>query len=145
MPRLLLTLLILLLAGCTLPRLPPMPEDAVAKRFKPMPDKSVIYLVRHRLDPSYIVPVVFDDQMIGSTYGGTYMRIETSAGKHRLSGFAADSGSITLTTEPGKLYFVQHSAYGFLYSFHNSNFQLVDGAYGRTLVMGGEISALISQ
>jgi hypothetical protein len=40
-----LLIALLLLAGCVAP-LPPMPEDAVAKRFEPLPDKAVIYLAR---------------------------------------------------------------------------------------------------
>jgi hypothetical protein len=40
---------LLLLVGCAA-QLPPMPEDATAKRFEPLPDKGVIYLVRPRTD-----------------------------------------------------------------------------------------------
>ncbi len=143
MQRILVTLLVLL-AGCA-PPLPPLPEDAIAKRFEPVAGKSVIYLVRHSMDPSYIAPVTLDDRMIGSTYKGTYIRIETASGKHRLGGFAGDSGSISLSTDPGRLYFVEHKAFGFRGSFSRSSFQLVDAAYGRELVLGGQISALVSQ
>ena len=73
MARILLIGAILLFAGCG--QLPPMPEDAVAKRFEPLPDRAVIYLARHRFDRDFIAPVMLDDQMIGSTYRGTYMRI----------------------------------------------------------------------
>lgn len=139
----LLIITVLLLTGCVAP-LPPMPEDAVAKRFEPVPGKAVIYLVRHALEPSYVAPVALDDQMIGSTYRGTYIRIETPAGKHQLSGIAGDSGNITLNTEAGKLYFIQHNARGYR-SFVSSTYQRVDDAYGRSLVMGGQISALITQ
>lgn len=136
-------LLLLLLAGCVAP-LPPMPEDAAAKRFEPVPGKAVIYLARHALEPGFIAPVALDEQMIGSTYRGTYIRIEVPAGRHRLSGIAGDTGTIRLDTEPGKLYFVQHSTYGYR-TFVSSSFRLVDAGYGRALVMGGEITALISR
>lgn len=138
-----LLIALLLLAGCVAP-LPPMPEDAVAKRFEPLPDKAVIYLVRPGVDPSWVAPVVLDDQMIGSTYRGNYMRIEVPAGAHLLRGMAGDSGSIKLTTKPGELYFVQHNAYGYR-SFVYSSFSLINSRDGRSLVMGGQISALITQ
>jgi hypothetical protein len=140
--RFLLIAAILLFAGCA--PLPPMPEDAVAKRFEPLPDRAVIYLVRHRFDRDFIAPVMLDDEMIGSTYQGTYMRIEVPAGMHQLAGFAADSGRIRFDTKAGQIYFVQHTAHGFR-SFNSSGFDLVDAAYGRTLVLNGQMTALITR
>ncbi len=142
MTKVLLTA-ILLLAGCAV-QLPPMPEDAVAKRFEPIPDKAVIYLARNAVEPTFVAAVALDDQMIGSTYRGTYIRIEIPAGRHQLRGIAGDSGAIRLDTEPGKIYFVQHTAHGYR-SFVSSTFDLVDTAYGRSLVMGGQITALITR
>jgi len=139
---LLLVFLTLLSLGCA--QLPPPPEDAAAKRFETIPDKSVIYLARHALEPGYVAAVALDDNMIGSTYRGTYMRIEVPAGKHRLRGMAGDSGSIDLVTEAGKVYFIQHRAHGYR-SFVSSSFDQVDAAYGKSLVLGGEITALITQ
>lgn len=143
MTRALFLTAILLLAGCAA-QLPPMPEDAVAKRFEPLPDKAVIYLARHAVEPTFVATVALDDQMIGSTYRGTYIRIEVPPGRHHLRGIAGDSGSIKLDTEPGKIYFVQHTAYGYR-SFARSSFDLVDTTYGRALVMGGQITALVTR
>ena len=143
MTRLLLvSCLSLIFSGCA--QLPPPPEDAAAKRFEAIPGKSVIYLARHALEPSFVAPVALEDNMIGSTYRGTYMRIEVPAGKHRLRGMAGDSGAINLVTEPGKVYFVQHSAHGYR-SFVSSSFDPVDANYGKSLVLGGQITALITQ
>jgi hypothetical protein len=132
----------LIFSGCA--QLPPPPEDAAAKRFEAIPGKSVIYLARHALEPSFVAPVALEDNMIGSTYRGTHMRIEVPAGKHRLRGMAGDSGAINLVTEPGKVYFVQHSAHGYR-SFVSSSFDQVDANYGKSLVLGGQITALITQ
>lgn len=141
---LLIALLVLTFAGCAQYQLPPPPEDAAAKRFEIVPGKSVIYLARHVMEPRYVATVVLDDHMIGSTYSGTYMRIELPAGTHILHGMAGDSGSITLKTEPGKLYFVEHRAYGYR-DFTHSSYLQVDPERGRSLVMGGKITALITQ
>jgi hypothetical protein len=131
-----------LLAGCA--QLPPPPEDAAAKRFEPIRDKAVIYLARHALEPTYVAPVALNDDMIGSTYRGTYMRLELPPGKYRLHGMGGDSGSIALTTEAGKIYFVQHSAHGYR-NFVSATFDQVSADYGRSMVMGGQITALITR
>jgi hypothetical protein len=136
-----LLLAMLLITGCA--QLPPPPEDAVAKRFENMPDRAVIYLARHALEPSYIAPVMLDDQMIGSTYRGTYMRIEIPAGTHVLRGLAGDSGGIRMSVEAGKIYYVQHRAYGYR-TFVSSSFDPVGPEHGRSLVMGGQLTALIN-
>jgi hypothetical protein len=137
---LLIAMLLVLSTGCA--QLPPPPEDASAKRFESLPGKAVIYLARHALEPGFVAPVAIDDTMIGSTYRGTFMRIEVPAGNHILRGMAGDNGSINLATEAGQLYFVQHRAHGYR-GFVSSSFDLVDAAYGRELVMGGQITALV--
>mgnify|MGYP000331645167 CR=1 FL=1 len=136
-----LLLAMLLITGCA--QLPPPPGDAAAKRFETLPDRAVIYLARHALEPSYIAPVALGDQMIGSTYRGTYMRIEVPAGTHVLRGMAGDSGSITITVAAGQIYYLQHRAHGYR-SFISSSFDQVNPDSGRSLVMGGELSSVIN-
>lgn len=136
-----LLLAMLLITGCA--QLPPPPEDAIAKRFEPLPDRAVIYLARHALEPSFVAPVMLDDQMIGSTYRGTYMRIEVPAGTHVIRGMAGDSGSIKITVAAGQIYYLQHHAYGHR-SFVSSSFNPVNPDQGRSLVMEGQLTALIN-
>jgi len=138
-----LLLAILLITGCAQYQLPPPPEDAAAKRFEALPDRAVIYLARHALEPSYIAPVVLGDQMIGSTYRGTYMRIEVPAGTHVLRGMAGDSGDIKMTVAAGQIYYLQHRAYGYR-TFVSSSFSPVTPELGRSLVMGGQIASLVN-
>ena len=135
-----LLLAMLLITGCA--QLPPPPEDAVAKRFEPRPDRAVIYLARNIVDPTFIAPVMLDDLMIGSTYSGTYMRIEIPAGTHIFSGMAGDSGGIKITVAAGQIYYLQHRAYGHR-TFVSSSFDQVDPGQGRLLVTRGQLSALI--
>jgi hypothetical protein len=135
---------LLLLAGCAA-QLPPMPEDAAAKRFETLPDKGVIYLVRPRTDRDYIAPVLLNDQMVGSTFRGTFLRFEVPPGLHRLRGMASDNGSVTLDIKQGEIYFIQHNAFGHRGSFINSTYQVVDASRGRSLVMDGQISGLITR
>ncbi len=127
----------LLLAGCI--QLPPLPEDAVAKRFEPVPDRAVIYLVRPALDRHFAAPVVLNDQFVGSTYKNTYVRMEVPAGLQRLRGYAGDSAAIDLPTLPGQIYFVQQTTHGYR-SFTGSSFQWVDERHGRAMVAAGQLN-----
>lgn len=141
MIRYLLLTALLVIAGCA--QLPPPPEDAAAKRFEALPDRAVIYLARPAPEPTFIVPVMLNDRMIGSTYHGTYLRIEIPAGRHVLRGMAGDSGGITLDAAAGQIYYVEHRAYGYR-TFVSSSFIAVDSRRGQALVRNGQIAALVS-
>lgn len=106
--RILLT--VLLLAGCA--QLPPTPEDIQARKMESLPDKSVIYVVRSAMDSREISGLVLDDRAQIATLGGTYYRWEVAPGMHRVAGFASANESVTLTTAPGKIYFLEHTVNG---------------------------------
>ena len=50
-----LILLIFLISGCV--QLPPSPQDIEAKRFTPVADKAVIYIVRSPVDSHNAAPI----------------------------------------------------------------------------------------
>ena len=122
----------LLLAGCV--QLPPTPQDLQAKQFEALPDKAVIYVVRDypELIDAGATLKLGDSGMI-TTYPGTYYRWEVPPGAHRISGYAGDSGSITIVTEAGRIYFVQQRLIP-LISFPQSQFFLIADPYGRAAV-----------
>ena len=41
--------------------MPPLPGDAAARNFQSVPDRAVIYLVRHPLERDFVAPVLLDD------------------------------------------------------------------------------------
>jgi hypothetical protein len=47
-----------------------------------------------------------------ATLAGTYYRWEVAPGAHRVAGFASASESVTLTTAPGGIYFLEHTVLG---------------------------------
>src|SRR5262245_66169964 len=97
---------VLALGGCA--GLAPDAQDVEAKRFEPLPDKAVIYLVRG--EPLYSdrpVPVWLGNMMMITTYPDTYYRWEVPPGTHRISGHDTDFGTITVAAEPGRVYFVE--------------------------------------
>lgn len=127
-----LFLALFLLAGCA--QLPLTPQDLQARNFQALPDKAVIYLVRDYPDFSDQPATVWlGDSGMVTTYAGTYYRWEVPPGTHRIAGFGPDNGSITLSTEPGRLYFVQQRLQPFL-RFPQSAFYVVAEPFGRAVV-----------
>ena len=132
-------LLALALAGCA--PLPPSPQDLEAKRFEPAPGKAVIYLVRDLPDISReAASVMLDDNMMGSTYPGTFFRWVVAPGRHQIRGFAGDAGSITLDFAPGAIYYVQQSFTRGFTGFGHSLFRPIAEPYGRSAVIRGELA-----
>lgn len=133
-----LPVVLLMLAGCA--QLPPMPGDAAAKRFEPVSDRAVIYVTRNALERNFVAPIMLNDEMMGSTYRGTYIRMVVPGGKYRVAGFSGDSGRIDIQTEPGRVYFINQTTHGYS-SLSGSQFQLVDAQYGRSVVLGGTMAS----
>jgi hypothetical protein len=123
----------LTLAGCQ--QLPLSPEDLQAKKFAAVPDKAVIYLVRDSPDFSdQPATIRLGDNVMITTYTGTYYRWEVPPGAHRITGYAADIGTITLQAEAGRIYFVRQQRAPFVH-VQSSHFYLVSEPEGRAAVM----------
>jgi hypothetical protein len=102
---------VMALAACA--PMAPSAGSAAAPAIQGTPGKAVIYLVRTRPDTSDLTgALTLDGQMIGPTYTGTYLRLEVTPGRHRIAGYAQDTGAITLDTQADRIYFVQHSVSG---------------------------------
>lgn len=122
----------MLLAGCQ--QLPLTPEDLEARKFEPVPDKAVIYVVRSAPDFSSVqAQIRLGDKLLLKTYPGTYYRWEVPPGRHTIAGYAEDIGTITVEAERGRLYFVQQRVTRLMVT--NSGFELVREAEGRALVL----------
>jgi hypothetical protein len=128
------TLVAILLVGACAP-LPPTREEVEAQRFEPVAGQSVIYIVRPYPDASsQPTPLWLDDRVMGSTYPGTFYRWVVAPGRHRIAGYAGDSGRIDLETAPGGLYFVFQS-FGRPFGLSGiSYFQQLDPSTGAALV-----------
>lgn len=135
--RILLT--VLLLAGCADLQLPPSPQDIQGKKFESVPDKSVIYIVRTRMDSNEVSGLSLDDRGQISTFRATYYRWEVAPGAHRVAGIGRANESVTLTTAPGKIYFLEHTVLGSPRMGATSTWlRQIGDAEGRTLVMNSK-------
>ena len=131
-----------LMAGCTSMSTGYQAGGPVPQIESAPTGKAVIYVVRTRPDTSYLTaPLVLDDRIIGPTYAGTYMRLEVSPGRHRLTGYSDDNGSITLDVQADRIYFVQHSVSGsWRATSPHSFFTMMNEARARA-AMAGAVNA----
>jgi hypothetical protein len=81
--------------------------EIVARLFKPVPGKAVIYLLRDRGDVWTLdVPVRLDGRPMGATAPLTYFRWEVEPGKHVLVSDTVPPAVLEVATEPGGVYYV---------------------------------------
>jgi hypothetical protein len=136
MRRILLTGL--LLAGCA--QLPPTAEDIQAKKFEVLPSKSVIYIVRTPMDSQETSGLSLDGRGQIATFQRTYYRWEVEPGTHRVAGMGWANEEVTLTTAPGKLYFLQHTVLGERRSgAQNTRLKQISEEAGRALVAHSQL------
>lgn len=138
LPRIAAIVALIWLAGCA--PLPPTPQDIQAKKFETVPDKAVVYLFRDAPDfADAAATVLVNDSVQGTTYPGTYLRLELAPGRHRVSGFALDPGVIEFEALPGRIYFLQQSVAHSFSRMHSSYFRFVGDTHGRQAVLRSEL------
>jgi hypothetical protein len=128
---------VLALLGCASMSTGPQ-AGGPAPQIVSTPGKAVVYIVRTRPDTSYLTgTLVVDERVVGSTYAGTYMRLELTPGRHRISGYGQDSGAITIDVQSDQIYFVQHSVSGsWRAQSPHSFFTVLSEARGRAALVG---------
>lgn len=138
MLRALIALLSLAAAGCA--QLPPTPADIAAKKFEPLPDKAVIYVVRQPMDSQEPAGLMMENGEQVTTLPGTYYRWEVSPGTHRILSLTPHSVTLTIDTQPGRIYFVRHTVIGTLRTGPTlAALTPIDERLGRSLVLGSEM------
>jgi hypothetical protein len=126
-------LVTLLLAGCA--QAPIDPQTYRDPAFETLPDRSVIYIVRTPMDSRESSGLVLDERMHFPSRAGAYYRWEVAPGTHRVEGFASASESVTLTTAPGGIYFLEHTVLGnWRDGVLLTNLRPIDAHRGRALV-----------
>lgn len=125
------------LAGCA--SFSPNPEAMQAVNIQGTPGKAVIYVVRGNPDLSIVAAqIALDGELLGTSYAGTYFRVEVPAGRHRLSGYGVDNGNISLDVQADRIYFVQQYVTGIRRSptSLSSSYKIIDEARARATMVG---------
>ena len=126
-----------LLAGCA--SMGPSAQQTQAVRIEGTPGMAVIYIVRTNPDISYVpAQIALDDRLLGTTYAGTYFRVEVPAGRHRISGYGVDGGHISIDAQADRIYFVHQSVAGNHRSptSLSSAYRLIDESRARAAMVG---------
>jgi len=127
-----------LLVGCA--QLPPTPQDIQAKKFEPAAGKAVIYVVRQPMDSREPGGLLMDNGEQVTTLAGTYYRWEVAPGPHRILSLTPHSVSLTLNTEPGKIYYLRHTVLGTMRSGPQlAALTPINEALGRSLVLESQL------
>lgn len=108
--RALLSLLVLVVAGCTSTPQANSEQDALAKQFGTERGSATLYVYRPGDFDNHVedlaTALYVDRQAIGSIMAGMYFVVHLAPGSHTLSGIATDQGRMTLQVQAGQLYFV---------------------------------------
>ena len=129
--------LLALLAGCA--SFEPSARETQAVNIQSTPGMAVIYIMRSNPDLSYVpAQIALDGDLLGTTHAGTYFRVEVPAGRHRISGYGVDGGTIAFDTQAGRVYFVQQHVAGSWRSptSLSSAYRLIDEAKARAVMVG---------
>jgi len=138
MRRILVVLACLAAVACA--QLPPSAADIEAKRFQPLPDKAVVYIVRQPLDSHESGWLLLDNGEQITTYGGTYYRWEVAPGTRRIMGMSPGGSDLVLDVQPGQIYFVRQTVRGTPRTGPTfATLSLVDPQLGRSLVARAEL------
>ncbi len=101
----------LFLTGCSSVPLASQTDDAEAKLFTPISDKSVIYVYRNEFFGGAIgMDITFDGKELGGTTEKRYLRIIANPGTHIIASQAENRDSVSLKTEAGKVYYIWQEA-----------------------------------
>jgi hypothetical protein len=84
-------------------------EDAEAKRFEATAGTSKIYIYRKKAFSGSAIklPLSLDSVEKGPLASGTFFLWNVAPGKHEIFCSGTTDSSLTIDTQPGKLYFVQ--------------------------------------
>jgi len=106
----------LLLVACTSVELAPVAQDMEAKRFAPVADKAIVYVIQTGAYGSsrVFIQVTLDGQHAATLSGDTYSRLVVAPGTHRLAlATPENQEAVTFQAGPGEaLFFSANSKIG---------------------------------
>jgi len=103
-----ITFIVVISSGCSsAPTKANAMQDQQAKLFKTHPEKSNLYIYRGNAQGSSVeMALMVDGNHVATSVGETYVKLEVSAGRHRIVSQADNSDKLILATVKNKNYFI---------------------------------------
>jgi len=83
--------------------------DQQAKLFKTHPQKSNLYIYRGDEDSSVEMQLEVDGQLVATSVGLTFIKLEVEPGRHKIMSYADNEDRLMIAALKGKNYFVYQS------------------------------------
>jgi hypothetical protein len=124
------------LASCAIKEWPWMAEaEKEAKSFTADPGMSLIYLYRETPNsPTFRLGIFLDGEIIGALDTKSFIVCRVTPGTHEIASREAEAAHLTLETEPGGLYFVEHSYPDMMVTGARTGFLVVEPTQGKRVV-----------
>ncbi len=104
-----LCLVILSLSACSSVPKASSSLDRQAKLFKTHPQKSNLYIYRDDKGSSVEMQLEVDGQLVATSVGDTYVKLEVEPGRHKIISYADDEDRLMIAAIKGKNYFIYQS------------------------------------
>ena len=130
---------ILMLVGCASVPMAPADQDAKAKQFTTVSNKSNLYIYRNEnFGRAIPMTVSINGKVLGQTAAQTYFWLQLVPGQYNLESHTENVSTLNLTAEPGKDYFVWQEVKMGLWAAR-SQLQQVDEKTGRDGVLESKL------
>lgn len=124
------------LAGCAMKDWPWMKEaEKEAKSFAAAPGMSSIYLYRATSNsPTFRFGIFLNGEIIGALDTKSFIVCRVPPGTHEIASREAEAARLTLETESGGLYFVEHAYPDMMETGARTAFQQTESEQGKRAV-----------
>lgn len=121
------------LAACATKEWPWLVEaDKEAKSFRSVPGMAMIYLYRQEpISPTFRVGIFMDGEVIGALDTKSFILCRVAAGPHEIASRETEAAHLTLQTEAGGLYFVEHRYPDMMVAGARTEFRVTDAAQAK--------------
>lgn len=136
------------LASCATKEWPWLEEaEKEAKSFTADPSMSLVYFYRATpLSPTFRVGIFLDGEIIGTLDTKSFMACRIAPGTHEIASRETEAAHLALETEPGGLYFVEHTFPDMLETGARTGFLLTEAEQAKRTIRGlGLIASACSE
>lgn len=131
-----MVLCITALAGCATKEWPWLDEaDQEAKSFAADPGMSLVYLYREApISPTFRVGIFLDGEIIGALDTKSFVVCRVPPGTHEIASRETEAAHLTIETEPGGLYFIEHSYPDMMVSGARTSFRVAEATQAKRVI-----------